>query len=94
MPIFLLMWRQSPALCIACLCSEMINAGMNLGLILMMSRAMSNPSAALEQWGSFAILVVLSMLTRTLACAGAAHGSASAAASSEAGRRAVRMTDT
>jgi len=63
MPIFLLMWRQSPALCIACLCSEMINAGMNLGLILMMSRAMSNPSAALEQWGSFAILVVLSMLT-------------------------------
>lgn len=69
MHIFTLMWRQSAPLFLLCVVSDAINAVSNLGLILLVSKGLRDPSSVALLWPQFALLILLVIATSLLSSA-------------------------
>jgi putative ATP-binding cassette transporter len=66
MRIIGLMWRQSAPLFLLCVLCDAVNAVTNLGLILLVSTALRDPSSAAELWPRFALMMLLVVATSIL----------------------------
>ncbi|QDS16132.1 MULTISPECIES: ATP-binding cassette domain-containing protein [Xanthomonas] len=69
MRIVALMWRQSAPLFLLCILSDAVNAVSNLGLILLVSKALRNPSNVALLWPQFVLLIALVIATTLLSSA-------------------------
>lgn len=69
MRIFALMWRQSPSLFLVCVLSDAANAVSNLGLILLVSKALRDPSSITVLWPRFVLLIAVVIVTTLLSSA-------------------------
>ncbi|MFZ5637354.1 MAG: ATP-binding cassette domain-containing protein [Pseudomonadota bacterium] len=66
MRIVALMWRQSAPLFLLCVLSDAVNAVTNLGLILLVSTALRDPSSVAQLWPRFALFMLLVIATSVL----------------------------
>jgi putative ATP-binding cassette transporter len=69
MRIVALMWRQSASLFLLCVLCDAVNAVSNLGLILLVSKALRDPSSVALLWPRFVLLIALVIATTLLSSA-------------------------